>query len=134
MANYPYYGMHSGYMPSGYNQGYMPAQAPQNIPQQAAGNGGGFVCRPVTSRLEAETAQIPFDGSTAWFYDTSADRMYAKTFNFQDGTAPIVTYTRETPTAPVQYATVAELQALREELERLKKPARKAGKTDDPDE
>ena len=132
MAYYPTY-MQQGYGQQNYGQqsymlGFVP---PQGAQTQSA---GGFHVRPVTSRAEVEVAQIPFDGSSSWFYDTSTDKMYSKTFNPNDGTAPIATYVREVPAPPVQYATVEDINALREEIERLKKPARKAVKNDDADE
>lgn len=111
----------------------MPVQPPQ-VARSVSGQ-GGFVCRPVASRLEAETAQIPFDGSINLFYDTSADCLYSKTFNFSDGTAPLVTYVREVSIPVVQYATVEQLNAVLEEIERLKNPdERKVVKDDEPNE
>lgn len=71
--------------------------------------------RLVTSREEVAAAQIPFDGSTAYFADTSNGKIYTKTFDFNTGTAPIVTYTREQEVR-VQYATVEDLNRLRDEL------------------
>lgn len=130
---YPSYQPYTGYPP------YNPYSQPQNGPGGAAMAGGmstplpaqqGFVCRPVTSRAEAEVAQIPFDGSTAMFFDTAADRLYTKTFNFSDGTAPLKTYVPEAPAPAVRYATVEDLEALRDEL--MKKG--KAGKKNEPDE
>ena len=133
----------AGYMPYGY-QAYGQPAAPYTLPRQdymgqvmqrplqpPQQNGqSGFLCRPVTSKAEAEVAQIPFDGTTAWFYDTSADVMYAKTFNFADGTAPVLTYTREVPAPPVQYATVAQLNAVLEELAQLKQQGKVEIKND----
>lgn len=124
---------------------YQPQQfAPQMRPMPQAGNYPpqqqsapqapqmGTALRHVTNRLEAESAQILFDGSTSWFYDTSADCLYSKTFDFNTGTAPLVAYVREKPATVVQYATVEDIQALREEIEALK--PRKAIKKVDADE
>lgn len=123
--NYPPY-----YTP--YQFGYQPRQdvPPAPMPQAAQ----GFPCRPVTSREEAVAAQIPFDGSTSYFVDTANGKIYAKTFNLADGTAPLVAYVREQAAPAVQYATIADINALREEIERLKKPSKKAVKNDDADE
>lgn len=88
--------------------------APQMAPQQ------GMVVRPVTSMQEASVFQIPFDGSTSWFYDTSGDKLYSKTFDFGTGTAPIVTYVREQPAPVAQYVTVEALEALMQEVQGLK--------------
>ena len=105
---------------NGYGYNPVNAYAPQNaMPAQNAfqnQNTNGFMCKPVTSRVEAEVFQIPFDGSTTYFVDTANGKIYSKTFNFANGTAPLVTYVPET-TAPIpRYATVDDLKALREEL------------------
>jgi len=102
-----------------------PLNTPQQVPQQ------GFICRPVTSRAEAEVFQIPFDGSTTYFVDTANGKIYAKTFNLNTGAAPIVTFVPEAAAPAVQYATIDDLNALREEL--ISKP-KKAVKKDDSDE
>ncbi len=108
--------------PAEMTQGYASLQ---NIaPAQPVGQQQGFLCRPVTSKAEAIAAQIPFDGSTSYFVDTSNGNIYAKTFSFQDGSAPIVTYVRETEQT-IQYATIDDLNALREELLKPRKAAKK---------
>jgi len=102
---------------------------PMPIPSQQA---SGIIMRPVTSRAEAVASQIQFDGSTSYFINTSNNEIYSKTFNFSDGTAPLVTYVREAEATPtVRYATIDDLNTLREEL--LTKP-KKAVKKDDADE
>ena len=120
------------YNPYPYQPGQMqqPFQAQNAVPQSVQNQ--GFVCRPVTSRAEAEVFQIPFDGSTTYFVDTANGKIYAKTFHFNDGTAPLVTYTRESAAPAVQYATVEDINALRTEIEALK--SRKAVKKNDADE
>ena len=121
----------------GYNYGYPtsipPVQPPQSVPQMQSVTSApvGFACRPVTSKAEAETAQVPFDGSTTYFVDTSSGEIYAKTFNFNTGAAPIVTYIPEPITPPVQYATVDDLNALREEFMKARKAARKSESVDE---
>lgn len=133
MANYPLYGYNPyGYMPQQFSapRAEYPPQPLQRSMQAAQpsgdiNNSSGFICRPVTSRAAAEVAQIPFDGSTHLFYDTSADCIYSKTFNMNDGTAPITTYVREVPVPPVRYATLEDLNALREELTKPKKAGKK---------
>ena len=106
-----------------YNPAYMPqmpVQAPQGVPQTQVANNPTPVlrCIPVTSKAEVEGFQIPFDGSTTYFTDTS------------NGTAPIVTYIRESDGPVPQYATIDDLNALRDELLKV----RKAAKKDDTDE
>lgn len=96
-----------------YGQTYFPQR--QEYPQTA-----GLSCRPVTSREEAVAAQIPFDGSTTYFVDTSNRKIYAKTFDFGTGTAPLVVYSREQEPPPVVYATMEDLNRFRDEiLERM---------------
>ena len=84
-------------------------------PQFQAQPAVGFKCFPVSCKAEAEVYQIPFDGSTTYFVDKTSGAIYAKAFNFADGTAPIVTYVRETEKS-VKYATIEDLNALRAEL------------------
>ena len=125
--NYPYTPYNPGFPPN-----YGGLQAPQSAQALPVVNNTpiGFVCRPVTSKAEAETAQVPFDGSTTYFVDTSSGKIYAKTFNFNTGAAPIVTYIQEPVTPVVRYATIDDLNVLREELTRH----RKAKRDDEPDE
>lgn len=106
----------------GYSQ-YMPQMVqpqvaqPQMVqPQMQQNAQNGFLCRPVTSRAEAEVFQIPFDGSTTYFVDTANGKIYSKTFNFANGTAPLVTYIQEAAVPVPKYATMEDLNALRNEL------------------
>ena len=107
-----------GYNPVNTYMPTMPVQAPQSVsPVQPMNNAAPTLrCIPVTSRSEAESFQIPFDGSTTYFADTSNGKIYSKTFNFNNGTAPIVTYIRETDVPVPQYATIDDLNALRNEF------------------
>lgn len=124
--------------------GYPTHFAPQSPPTAFSAPAGtqtpvGFACRPVAARIEAETAQIPFDGSTTYFVDTGSGKIYAKTFDFNTGTAPLVTYVREQPEAEKpKYATLEDLNAFREELDKLRAeltpPPRKVVKKYDPDD
>lgn len=120
------------YMPQTTPQ--MPLQSPQSIPAQQTINNPTPVmrCVPVTSRAEVDGFQIPFDGSTTYFADTSNGKIYAKTFNFSNGTAPVITYIRETDVPAPQYATMDDLKALREEFLSATKKAVK--NNDDADE
>ena len=88
-----------------------PVQRPMPMATQT-----GFTMRPVTSREEVVVAQIPFDGTTSWIYDTACDKVYSKTFDFNSGTAPVMAWVREQPPPPVRFATLEDLQALRDEL------------------
>lgn len=133
--SYPHMG---GFMPpqTFLNQptNYTP-QTPNVPPAASVGQTQGFVCKPVTSRAEAVAYQIPFDGTTTYFVDTSNGCIYAKTFNFNDGTAPLQVYVKETETAgtAVQYVTVEMFDELKKEVAELKKP-RKAVKKYEPDD
>lgn len=92
----------------------------------------GFACRPVTSRAEAEVSQIPFDGSTTFFVDMANGKIYAKTFNPNNGTAPLVTFSRDMDVVQApQYVTLEDFNALKEEIEKLKKPGKAAKKDDE---
>ena len=94
----------------------MPQQMAQQFPAQQSSPQNGFICRPVTSKAEAEVFQIPFDGSTTYFVDTANGKIYSKTFNFANGTAPLVTYIQEAAVPVPKYATLDDLNALRNEL------------------
>ena len=119
----------NGYNPTNTFMPQIPVQAPQNIPPVQAANNPIPVlkCIPVTSRAEVDGFQIPFDGSTTYFADTSNGKIYTKTFNFNNGTAPIVTYIRESDVPVPRYATIEDLDALREEILGKKKAVKQNG-------
>lgn len=138
--NYPGYSYSTApYVPQNFNPA--PVQAP--TAPQAAQTGitspSGYLCCPVTSKAEAEVFQIPFDGSTTYFVDTANGKIYSKTFNFSNGTAPLVTYIREVDAPVPQYASIESVESLRsdfdslkEEIETMKKKAvKKNDKQDD---
>lgn len=91
--------------------------APQTpvVPQQMS-------VTPVTGMAQVEAAQVSFDGTPAYFYDTAADAVYIKQFDPRNGTSPIVTYRREQQPPPPQYATVEMVNALAERLDALTAP------------
>lgn len=109
---------------------YMPQPAIQQAAPQMAPQQAGIPIRFVSSKEELAASQIPFDGSTSWFYNTAADTIHSKTFDFNTGMAPIVTYVREQQAPAVKYVTSEELNVavaeLRKELDALR--PRKAGK------
>lgn len=113
------------YQPQAQIAQQMPTQMPiQNVPQPPIGQSSlpaptTTAMRLVASKAEVIAAQIPFDGSTSYFIDTSNGKIYAKTFSFVDGTAPIVTYIREVE-QQVQYATLEDINSLKAEIEALK--------------
>lgn len=92
-------------------QPYPPELAPQ--PAQPMGT-----VRVVQGRAEAENAIVPFDGLTHFMLDASdPDMVYSKTFSGQTGLSPLVVYNRVHEKV-IQYATLDDLAALREELRR----------------
>lgn len=120
-SNYP------TYFPSFQNAPMPPQSAFQqpavNNPPQQSG------VRLVASKAEVVAAQIPFDSNEYYFKDTSNGKIYAKAFNPMDGTAPIVTYSREAE-VQVQYATLEDIEALKAEIESIKRPIKVVKKHD----
>lgn len=124
----PYFNPTQTYMPQ------MPVQAPQNVPQQQMGNQSQpmFNCRPVTSREEAQAVQVDFFGPGTLMPDLGHGVVYLKRFNQQTGACDIFEFTAKQPKEEpvVQYATIDDLNALRDEL----LGSRKAVKKNDADE
>lgn len=123
----------TGYNPMyGYAPQMMP-QMPQNGPQIAQGafqasgsvNGAGnFACRPVTSKEEAMAVQVDFLGPGTIMPDLGHGLIYLKRFNSNTGACDIYEFSAQTPKkegAPVRYATIEDLNALREEMAQLRK-------------
>lgn len=116
--NYPPYSFaynpQASFAPRPEPQSYTPAYQPQTMAQ----NSNGFVCRPVTSRLEAEAVQVDFMGMGTVMPDLAHGAVYVKRFNQNTGSSDFLVFTlqpmQEMP--PVQYATIQDLQALRNEL------------------
>ena len=104
MSMYPYY-------PNNYQQPYQQ----QNYQQPSMPS-----VRTVSSEAEARAAQIPTDGNPIVFLDTVEDKVYIKRFSFQDGSFPFVAYVKAEPEKPIRYATIDDLNALREELRGVK--------------
>lgn len=113
--NYPSYGAYNT-MPA-----YTPQrqETPMYVGMQNMGQ-SGYICRPVASRLEAEAAQIDFFGPGAIMPDLSHGAVYLKRFNPTTGASDFIVFTAQPmqETAPVQYATMKDLEALRDELMR----------------
>lgn len=123
--NPPYGQMMPGF---GFRNPMYPANTQQPaMPQQMA-------VTPVTHMAQVEAAQVSFDGTPAYFYDTSADAVYIKQFDPRNGTSPIVAYRREQQAQPPQYATVemlAELARKVEDMSAMITPKRKTAKEAD---
>ena len=73
----------------------------------------------VTSKAQAEVAQIPFDGQPYFFFNTSTRELYGKAFDPQTGNCPLIDYVPAVQAAPPQYATVDMLTALEKRLEEI---------------
>lgn len=102
------------YMPGSYN--YQP-QIPQ-MPQQA-----GFACRPVTSREEAQAAQIDFFSPGSIMPDLGHGVIYLKRFNQNTGGSDLFTFAlqQDQPKTEPVYAPADEVKELRRMVEDLKK-------------
>ena len=108
-----------GSYPQIYPQTYYPRQeyySPPPVQQQQIQQS---VVRFVTSRAEAEVAQIPLDGSTVFFYNTSNGEVYSKAFR-PDGTAPLSVYKREQDEGPTEYVTQKQFDILSKSFAELR--------------
>lgn len=105
-----------------YSPGYMqmapqvPLQAPQAA--QMSGQGLSTASRMVSNRDEANAIPADFSGSLMVFPDVKNNRVYIKRWNFQTGAADFLEFAPVLPEAKdsPKYATVEELNALREEF------------------
>lgn len=123
--NYGWNGYNPGFMPQ------MPVQAHQSVPQTQAVNNppSVFNCRPVTSKEEAQAVQVDFFGPGTLMPDLGHGVVYLKRFNQNTGACDIFEFTAQQTKEPepVRYATVEDLNALRDEL----MSSRKVGKSND---
>ena len=128
------------YLPymQGYNQPAQPMQ--QTVPAMQQPQQPSIKVRPVASEEEARGVPVEFDGSLILLPDMAHGAIYSKQLNMQDGSAIFRRYmidmpasapqTAQEPVLPVaQYATLEQLQELRDELEALRATA---GKQDKP--
>lgn len=79
----------------------------------------------VTSRAQAEVAQIPFDGQMYFFLNTSTRELYGKAFDPNTGSCPLIDYAPVAPAAPPQppqWATVEMVNELAQRLDALTAP------------
>lgn len=133
---------YNAYSPWGYNPAstYIPQLSPQmpvNAPQSASVGGQGLspASRMVSNRDEANAIPADFSGSLMVFPDVRNNRVYIKRWNYQTGTADFMEFAPVVPEPVkempvVRYATIDDLNALREELTKQ----RKAVNNDDADE
>lgn len=119
------------YLPymQGYNQPAQPMQ--QAAPAMQQPQQPSIKVRPVTSEEEARGVPVEFDGSLILLPDMAHGAIYSKQLNMQDGSAIFRRYmidmpssapqTAREPVLPVaQYATLEQLQELRDELDALR--------------
>lgn len=162
MAFNPYYpSAYGGYPPGGFGQrmdmipGFQPQQPiqqptqPQQVSQQMA-QGLSPSSRPVANREEANAVSADFSGAPMVFLDITHDRVYIKRWNFTTGAADFMEYApagwdqpkreeqrpRQAAFAPLDEFLDMQntIEQLKTEIERLKRPAGKAVKKNDPDE
>lgn len=100
--------------------------------QQLQPTAPGYVCKPVTSREEAVATSTDYFSLGVVMPDLGHGMIYLKRFNQQTGASDFFDFKLFTPeqAAPVEYATKADLDALRAELT----PKKKRRVTDDDDE
>lgn len=101
-------------------------QQRQTIPQ--AQTMSGYICRPVASEEEARAIPTDFSGATLVMVDAAHNRIYTKSLNIYDGSAVFTAFDgpKQHPVqAPVEYAPMSAVSALRTELEELKSYLRK---------
>ena len=147
--NYPAYGNYNPvtpFVPA--QQNFTPMQAPQQPvqPVQPQGNGNtqpAFFCRPVASREEALGVPVDFMGAPMFFPDLAHNVIYMKRFNTNTGAADVFEFhsqqTKEQPINPAAaFAPLDEfmdmkntIDQLKDEIERLKKPAGRTVKKND---
>ena len=96
-------------------------QRPMQQVQQAAPP--GYVCKPVTSREEAVATSTDYFSLGVVMPDLGHGMIYLKRFNQQTGSSDFFEFQRYIPeqAVPVEYATKADLDALRAELTPKKK-------------
>lgn len=121
---YPYTA-YSPYMPAFNPQApvYPPVQ--QNAPQGAQ-QGLSAASRAVSSKEEAISVAADFSGNVMVFPDVAHNRVYVKRWNYQTGAADFFEYVPAGEEAPAaKYATIDDLNALREEFMKTRKAAKK---------
>lgn len=116
--DYPQYYQQPPQQPQ--QQFYGGYQRPMQQVQQAP---PGYVCKPVTSREEAVATSTDYFSLGTIMPDLGHGMIYLKRFNQQNGSSDFLEFQRHIPeqSAPVEYATKADLDALRAELTPKKK-------------
>ena len=113
----------TGYPQAPYQGGYMqpyPQRMPYYQPQQVQPQGQNVISTMVTSRAEAEAAQISFDATLYLFVNLQQGEIYAKRFNPTTGGADFAVFSAPRPAAPETapaYATMDMMQTLLQRIE-----------------
>ena len=117
--DYPQYYQQPPQQPQ--QQFYGGYQRPMQQVQQAAPP--GYVCKPVTSREEAVATSTDYFSLGVVMPDLGHGMIYLTRFNQQTGSSDFFEFQRYIPeqAVPVEYATKADLDALRAELTPKKK-------------
>lgn len=139
---YPTYGTYAA--PGGVTPRADMQPQPMTQPQQAVRN---FFCRPVASREEALGVPVDFMGSPMFFPDLAHGVIYLKKFNPNTGSADMLEFRASAPQEQrpseqqAAFAPLNDLLQLKDdldnvkaEIERLKKPAGKVVKKNESDE
>lgn len=120
-------------------------QGAQITNMQQTGGNSNFFCRPVASKEEALGVPVDFMGSPMFFPDLAHNVVYMKRFNTNTGSADVFEFHGTQQEAPKDMApafapldefmsmkdTIAQLK---EEIERLKKPAGRTVKKNEPND
>ena len=77
-------------------------------------------CRPVSTKEEAASAQVPFDGTPYVFLNLPQGEIYVKQFDFNTGVTSFNAYAKQIPAPPPQFATQGDLERLTAEIQALK--------------
>lgn len=111
------------------NPAYNAFQQPQQMYQQSRMDflqsvqpqQGGIQARPVTGREEAVAATV-FPGTPVLFLDRAHGAVYYKAIDPNTGAAEFVDFTIAQPVqqASPQYATLADIEAIRDEMAQLR--------------
>lgn len=112
--DFPYYGQPQ-YQNRGMNVNPQAVQQPQM----------GFSIRPVGSREEGIGAQVDFMSPGMFMPDLAHGIIYFKRFNAETGSTEFHTFKLSAPEPQPQYATLADLEALKAELTAKKTTRRK---------
>ena len=93
---------------------------PQAPVQQGGNQGISPASRMVSNRDEANATPADFSGAPIVMPNPTNGRVYIKRWDMTTGTSCLEEYARVDDTSPTQYATMADLYEMWQEIERLK--------------